>query len=98
MVRETAFANETATTDRNTEPAEDTPEVGEELRQERTPGGKVNVVRTKVTPKAVDGAIIEGAADIFSVTETTTDRNKNVAGELPQRRWNHPKGAFRDDG
>ena len=83
VVRETAFANETATTDRNTEPAEDTPEVGEELRQERTPGGKVNVVRTKVTPKAVDGAIIEGAADIFSVTETTTDRNKNLAGELP---------------
>ena len=75
VVRETAFASETATTDRNTEPAEGAPEVGEELRQERTPGGKVNVVRTKVTPKEAQAVVETSSSDAFSSSTTTTYRN-----------------------
>ncbi len=81
--RETLYASESTEADRHVGRVADAPGLGEEIRQERTPGGKWNVTKTKVTPKTVESAVRQGSATIFSATESTTDRNRDEAGAPP---------------
>ena len=75
--RETLYASEATEADRHVGRVADAPGLGEEIRQERTPGGKWNVTKSTVTPRTVaEGeAGVDCESTVYEHRHTKTGRN-----------------------